>query len=67
MEALAGVPDACMDVKTALVVTEMVDTGAKETGSTKLSKLLLVDQGGMMAKETAKECKKHIAITPENS
>ena len=28
MEALAGVPDACMDVVTAVVVTETVDAGA---------------------------------------
>ena len=34
MEALAGVPSACTDVKMALVVTEMVDTGAEDTAGT---------------------------------
>ena len=67
IKALAGVPDACMDVGTAVVVTEMVDAGAKETGGTELSKLFLVRQGGMAAEETAKEWQKHGAITPEHS
>ena len=53
MEALAGVPDACTDVGTAVVVTETVDAGAEETGGTELSKLFLVRQGGMTVEETA--------------
>ena len=55
MEALAGVPDACTDVGTAVVVTEAVDAGAEETGGTKLFKLFLVRRGGMTAEETAKQ------------
>jgi len=54
MEAPAGEQDACTDVKTALVETETVDSGAKETaGGTELSKLFLVRQGGITAEETA--------------
>ena len=33
MEALAEVPDACMDVRTAIDVTKTVDAGAEETGA----------------------------------
>jgi len=54
MEALAGEPDACTYVKTALVETETVDSGAEETaGGTELSKLFLVRRGGITAEETA--------------
>jgi len=53
MEALAGEPDTCTDVKTALVETEMVD-GAEETaGGTELTKLFLVRRGGITAEETS--------------
>ena len=55
MEALAGVPDACTDVGTAIDVTEVVDAGAGETGGTKLSKLFCVRRGGMTAEETTKQ------------
>ena len=41
MEALTGVPDVYMDVGTAIIVTEIVDAGAEETGGTELSKLFL--------------------------
>ena len=55
MEALAGVPNACMDVETVFILTEMVDAGAEETGGTELSKLLIVHRGGMTGEQTAKE------------
>ena len=55
MEALAGVPDASTDVGTVIVMTEVVDVGAEETGGTELSKLVLVHRGGMTAEETAKQ------------
>ena len=55
MEALAGVPDTCTDVGTAIVVTEAVDAEAEETGGKELSKLFLVHRGGMTAEETAKQ------------
>ena len=55
MKALAGVPDACTDVGTAIVVAQALDAGAKQTGGTELSKLFLVRREGMAAEETAKQ------------
>ena len=55
MEAVTEVPDTSMDVGMAIDITEMVDAGAEETGTTELSKLFLVSRGGMTAEETPKE------------